>query len=254
MSDFIEDIEAYLNDELAPAERADFERVMKEDKALQIAVERHRRLIGELNALRLREKVKQNLQAPEWGGFTWQNSRRLLAAVAVLLCIAAAICLWMKRHSAQPGRMDVQPAPSSPLQTPAPQPSPPDSAPPIAIPNTPPKRIAPNIQKAYARAVGKLEALDFTLMGPAQKDASLEKTINQAINLLKRGQPSKALPLLETANTRQNELYQEDIDWLLALAWLMQEPDKAKAQLQTISTNPAHTKRLDALELLHQLE
>jgi hypothetical protein len=238
-------IEAYLNDELDAGARADFERAMRSDEALRAATEQHRAVHDALQTLRLREQVRRNLRppAPDGSG-RWPPLAAVLVAV-----VAVAVYFWTTRRpetplpAPRPPERPAAPAPAPALENPPPKPSPPA-----------PRPLSPDARRAYAEALRQLENLDYTLMGAPQKDTALERQINQAIAFLKSAQPAQAIPLLDAARRRDNDLYREDLEWLLALAWLPSNPAKGKTLLREIADNPLHTKRLDALKLLRPLE
>jgi hypothetical protein len=244
-----ERIEAYLNDELEAGARADFERAMQSDDALRAAVERHQAVHDALDTLRLREQVRNNLRPPAPDG-AGRFGRWWLPGIVFAGILAGAVYFWTARPP--------EPAPAQPQrQTPAaptPPPKPPLKNPPPTPNPAAPRPLSPGARRAYAAALGQLENLDYTFMGAPQKDTTLERQINQAIALLKNEQPTRAIPLLEAARARENALYQEDIAWLLALAWLPENTTKGRTLLQAIADDPAHTKRLDALKILRQLE
>lgn len=238
-------IEAYLNDELEAQARADFERAMQSDDDLRAAVDRQRAVHDALHTLRLREQVRNNLRPPAQdaaGRFTpWW-------LLLLLLVAAVAAYFWATRPPA--------PAPVQPQSPPAPAPrlKTPLENPPTRPDPAAPQPLSPEARRIYAAALDQLESLDYTFMGAPQKDTLLERQLNQAIALLKNAQPTRAIPLLDAARRRDNAQYQEDLDWLLALAWLPSNPAKGKTLLQAIADNPVHTKRLDALKLLRPLK
>jgi hypothetical protein len=236
-------IEAYINDELDSGARADFERAIQSDEALRAAVARRRAVHDALQTLRLREQVRHNLRPPAPDG----SGRWPLLAAVLVAVVAGTVYFWATRRPEAPAPIPPErpaaPAPESPMDNPPAKPSPPA-----------PRPLSPNARRAYAAALRQLEDLDYTFMGAPQKDTTLERQINQAIGFLKSAQPARAIPLLDVARARENALYQEDLAWVLALAWLPSNPAKGKALLQAIADDPAHTKRFDALKILRQLE
>lgn len=260
--DYIED---YLNGELSGDALDAFEQALQNDPELRQAVERHRDVIGRLRAIRLRETVKKNLVSPRAGGaMSASVNRRLLAAAAAFVLLAAATYVW---YTLTPGPQppDVADKPGTPLDSPAvqektrvaEQPPPPDTG---QRTQTPPRTNGEaltddrNVRIAFAETVRGLEHIDYGVMGETQKDSLVENQLNTAINHLKTEKPSKAIPMLESVLAKNNSLYQEDAEWLQALAWLPRDPARGKELLKNIGQNSAHAYRVKALRLLNRLE
>jgi len=260
--DYIED---YLNGELTGDALGAFEQALQNDPELRQAVERHRDMIGRLRALRLRETVKKNLVSPRAGGaMSASVNRRFLAAAAAIVLLAAATYFWVTlTPGPQPPSVADNPAtpPDSPAVQEKPrvaeQPAPPDTG---QRTPTPPRNDSEtltadrSVRIAFAETVRGLENIDYGVMGETQKDSLLENKLNTAIKYLKAGKPSRAIPLLENVLAQNNSLYQEDAEWLLALAWLPRDPARGKEQLKSIGQNSAHAYRVKALRLLNRFE
>lgn len=253
MNSFYDSIEQYLEGELSAADYAAFEAALKEDPKLQEAVEEYRAIIEEINGIKLRQTVKENLQKPVPPG--WTGSR--LWVFSALIMVSFAVLIWLLLHPIH----EVTPAnlQSTPIQsneTPIAGQANQDTllSPSFPKPTNPNQAIDPSTSLAYQEVVDQLEVIDNTLMGDEKKDASLEKLLNQAITLLKSGKSKAAIPLLEKAGNAKNDFYQDDTDWLLALAWLENDPDKSRELLQTIAQNTAHPYRVNALKLLAKMK
>ncbi len=259
MDNYYDQIELYLEDELSVAERATFEAALQQDPHLQEALEEHLAIIEEINGMRLRQIIKKNLQRPS--PQVWANLR--LWALAALLLIFTVALVWMF----MPKQSEAEPTPQS-------TPTPNTNEPPIAgqnkvdvAPTNPPSTnprpsqpknqelpVDPKTSLAYQEVVNQLEDLDYTLMGDAKKDVELEKQLNQAIALLKSNKSKAAIPLLEKVISANNAFYQDDADWLLSLAWLVNDPAKSKIRLQAIAQNTVHAYRINAIRLLSKLK
>lgn len=256
-------IEDYLNGELSGDALRAFEQALLNNPELQQSVAQHRDTIGKLRALRLRETVKKNLVSPGAGGAMAASvNRRLLAAAAAAVLLAAATYFWFIQTPGPPAIAD---HPVTPVDSPAVQQKPPIAEQPAPTdtgqqtqprPQTRPETLTDDRQArmAFAETVRDLEKIDYGVMGETQKDSALENKLNTAINYLKAEKPSRAIPLLETAMAQNNALYQEDAEWLLALAWLPRDPARGKERLKTIAQNPAHAYRAGALRLLNRLD
>ena len=256
--DYIED---YLNEELRGAALGAFEQALQNDAELRQAVERHREMLGKLHTLRLREKIKKNLVSPYAGSAKSTSvSRRFLAAAAAFVLLAAATYFW-RTYTPGPQPPPIADKPVLTLDSPAvqekprvaEQPAPPDTG---HRPHPGAESLAGdrNLRIAFAESVRGIEDIDYGVMGETQKDSLLENKLNTAIKYLKAEKPSKAIPLLERALEKNNTLYQEDAEWLMALAWLPLDPARGKELLKSIGQNPAHAYRVKALRLLNRLE
>ncbi len=265
MDKFYDKIEDYLNGELDAQALEAFEVALAQDAQLRAAVGQTRAVIEQLHAMRFRQVVKKNIQPrPAQGVFPMAN-RRMLAIAATLLLVAAATYFWREssvREAGMAAENAKQPKPNE--QPVALEPSKRDtdrSRPEVVpMPEAPSKPARENMgadlktRLAYNDAISRLEKIDYTLMGEAKKDAALEQKLNQAIALLQTKKTAEAIALLEPVDTSNNPLYKEDAEWLLSVAWLLQNPTKGKARLSTIAQAPAHTYRADALRLLRTLE
>jgi hypothetical protein len=191
----------------------------------------------------------------------WADWR--LRTLAALLLIFTAALVWKympKQNEAEPtpqsaptpntnetpiasqNKVDVPPT-NSPLRSPIPSQR--------KIQDIP---VDPKSSLAYREVVDQLEELDYALMGDEKKEVELEKQLNQAIALLKSDKSKAAIPLLEKVISANNALYQDDADWLLALAWLAIDPAKSKTRLQAIAQDVAHSDRIKAIRLLSKLK
>ena len=259
MDNYYDQIELYLEDELSVTERVAFEAALQQDLLLQEAVEEHHAIIEEINGMRLRQIIKKNLQKPS--PQVWADWRLWTLAASLLIFTAALVWMYM------PEKSEAEPTPQS---TPTPNTNETPIAsqnkvdvPPINSPSTNPRPPQPKNQElpvdpkaslAYQEVVNQLEDLDYTLMGDAKKDVELEKQLNQAIALLKSNKSKAAIPLLEKVISANNAFYQDDADWLLSLAWLVNDPAKSKVQLQAIAQNTVHSYRINAIRLLSKLK
>jgi hypothetical protein len=258
-----EQIEDYLNNELSENDRMLFEQALKDDLQLQQAVEQHRQLINRLRELKRRTFIRQHIVSNRDSDLRIVIlNRRLLATAAVIVLAVAATYLWMTQSN-DPSKSSIATRPTPPidsisLENPSlteqiPTQDPGKSTQPF--PKTNRKQPAEDRPErlAYTETVAKLETIDYTVMGDAQKDSTLENKLNLAIDFLKAEKPSDAIPLLEDILSKNNSLYQEDAEWLLALAKLYNDPIHGKERLRSISQNPSHTYRIKALRLLKQL-
>jgi tRNA nucleotidyltransferase/poly(A) polymerase len=259
MDNYYDHIEDYLENELSVTERVAFESALRQDPSLQEAVEEHRAIIEEINGMRLRQIIKKNLQKPS--PQVWTD--RHLWAIGALLLIFTTALVWIY----MPKQTETETTPRS-----APMPNTNETpiagqnkvdATPTKSPSTSPSPSQPknqdlpidlNASLAYQEAVDQLEDLDFALMGDAKKDVELEKQLNKAIALLKSYKSKAAIPLLEKVISANNAFYQDDADWLLSLAWLVNDPAKSKTRLQAIAQNTAHSYRINAIRLFSKLK
>lgn len=253
MNSFYDHIEQYLEGELSPSEQAAFEAALRQDPQLQEAVEDHRAIIEKINGMRLRQTVKKNLQKPAPQGWA---GRRFWAFSGLILTSIIALIWFLIPPSQEdvPANPPSAPVPSTetPIASQDNQDTPPPQTPPQ--PKSQDPVIDPKISLAYQEVVGQLEELDYALMGDEKKDAELEKQLNQAIALLKANKSKGAIPLLEKVASANNTFYQDDADWLLSLAWLVNDPAKSKTRLQAIAQNAAHPYRINAIRLLTKLK
>jgi hypothetical protein len=257
MEDFYDQIDIYLNDGLDASQKAAFEAALANDDALQLAVKRHQGLIAELQGMRLRESIRKHMVRP--APAARPDNLLWIVLAGILIMSAIAFYYWQSGHEATtppPATQAPAPSPTEPIanQTPPPaQPQTPTNAP--TTPAQKPTEAADaKSMELYAEAVAKLEDLDYALMGDAKKDAALEKQLNQAIALLKTGKSKAAISLLEKVSAAKNAFYQDDADWLLALAWLANDPAKSRERLQAIAQNTAHPYRVNALRLLAKMK
>jgi hypothetical protein len=257
MNSFYDHIEQYLEGELPASEHAAFEAALLQDPQLQEAVEDHRAVIQEINGMRLRQTIKKNLQKPAPQG--WADRR--LWAVGALMLTGIVVLIWI-RNLPEQGEVPANPTstPGPTIETPIAVQDNQGISPSNTAPQTPPQpksqdqAIDPKISLAYQEVVDQLENLDDALMGDAKKDAELEKQLNQAIALLKSDKSKAAIPVLEKVVSANNSFYQDDADWLLSLAWLVNDPAKSKTRLQAIAQNTAHSYRINAIRLLSKLK
>jgi hypothetical protein len=92
------DIERYLNDEMSPEERAQFEQNTEQDPAMQAELEQARALLARLKAQLLRERVQRALAADEAASLpTVTTSKRWLWIPLVLLLPVAATMYFAGR-------------------------------------------------------------------------------------------------------------------------------------------------------------
>jgi len=259
MDNYYDQIELYLEDELSVTERVAFEAALQQDLLLQEAVEEHRAIIEEINGMRLRQTIKKNLQKPS--PQVWADWRLWTLAASLLIFTAALVWMYM------PEKSEAEPTPQS-TPTPSTNETPIASQNKVDVPptNSPLRSPIPSQRKiqdipvdpksslAYREVVDQLEELDYALMGDEKKEVELEKQLNQAIALLKSDKSKAAIPLLEKVISANNALYQDDADWLLALAWLAIDPAKSKTRLQAIAQDVAHSDRIKAIRLLSKLK
>lgn len=259
MNNYYDHIEQYLEAELSVSERSAFEAAMRQDPQLKEAVEEHLAVIEEINGMRLRQTIKKNLQKPS--PQVWAD-RRLLALAALLLIFTAAL-VWMYMPKQSEAETTPQSAPTpntneTPIAGQNKVDAKPTNSPPTSPSPSQPKNqdlpIDPNASLAYQEVIDQLEDLDYALMGDAKKDVELEKQLNQAIALLKSDKSKAAIPLLEKVISANNAFYQDDADWLLSLAWLVNDPAKSKTRLQAIAQNTAHPHRINAIRLLSKIK
>lgn len=257
MDQFYNNIEAYVNGELEGNALQEFESAMTSDTALQQAVAQHREMVARLGALRLRQTVKKNLVRPSEAGVSFTISRRLLAAAASLVLVAAAVYFWLQ--TPKPDKPDIAgPAPIVPdtsavVETPPT----PDSPPPgTAHPALPAETLTKDnaVLIACAEAVQQMSEIDYTTMGADEKDPVTERQLNNAIRLLRDKKPARAGASLDAVLKKNNALYREDAEWLYALSWLMRDPEKGKNLLKNIEQDPAHGYRSNAIGLLEKIE
>ncbi|MEZ4926582.1 MAG: hypothetical protein R3A50_09915 [Saprospiraceae bacterium] len=261
-----EHIEDYLNNELSENDRLAFEKSLQDDPNLQEALENHRKLIGHLQSLRRREFIKKNMvetgsESLKAGAF----NRRLLATAAAIALVGTVAYVWVTNTQQTP-QPNLAEQPALPLDTPAitnesqfvqesPKADPEKTVKPPTNEIIPEKQtVNPKIRMAYAEAVTNLEKSDYAVMGENSKDSSLETKLNTAVRYLKADEPSGAIPLLEDVLLTGNPLYQDDAEWLLALAILPQNTERSRQALQAISRNPSHAYRIKAIKLIKQLE
>jgi len=258
MNNYYDHIEQYLEAELSESERAAFEAAMRQDPLLQEAVEAHRAIIEEINGMRLRQIIKKNLQKPS--PQVWADWRLWTLAASLLIFTAALVWMYMPEKSEAEPTPQSTPTPNT-NETPIASQNKVDATP--TNPSTNPSPLQPKNQElpvdpkaslAYQEVVDQLEDLDYALMGDAKKDVELEKQLNQAIALLKSDKSKAAIPLLEKVISANNTFYQDDADWLLSLAWLVNDPAKSKTRLQAIAQNTAHSYRINAIRLLSKLK
>lgn len=253
MNDFYDQIDLYLNGALEGPEAEAFENALQQDAQLQAAVERQRQIIAELDGMRLRQKIKQAAVKPAPGNKPWF----LLSGVLVLILAAAYWFLKPEAPENPPAietpQNSVTPPAQQPMAVDPGTPGTPDNQPQPQIPKQQPS-VDPAIQEVYASAVQDLEDIDMAVMGGAQKDAALEQKLNQAIKFLKTNRANSAVPLLESVLDANNDLYRDDAEWLLALAWLPRDVKTAKNRLNAIAQNADHSHRIDALRLIKRLE
>lgn len=258
MDQFYNNIEAYVNGELEGNALQEFESALTSDTALQQAVAQHRDMIARLGALRLRQTVKKNMVRPSEGGASFTVSRRLLAAAASLVLVAAAVYFWLQTPA--PDKSDIAGPAPFPLDSPAvvEKPVPPIPAPDTSRPDTP--SPAETLTKdnavliACAEAVQQMSEIDYTTMGADEKDPVIERQLNNAIRLLRDKKPAQAGAMLDAVLKKNNALYREDAEWLYALSWLMRDPAKGKNLLKNIEQDPAHGYRSNAIGLLEKIE
>jgi hypothetical protein len=257
MKDYYDQIDIYLNDGMDAAQKAEFEAALASDADLQVAIKRHQGLIEELHGMRLRENIRKNMVRPAPAASP--NNLRWIVLAGILIMSAIAVYYWQSRQESAtpaPESEAPKPAPTEPIANQTPTPTPPQTPANTPVPPTqkPAEPADAKTLELYAEAVAQLEDLDYALMGDEKKDAALEKQLNQAIGLLKSGKAKAAIPLLEQVKANRNTFYQDDADWLLALAWLPNDPAKSKAQMQAISQNAAHPYRINALQLLKKMK
>ncbi|MBV6442804.1 MAG: hypothetical protein DYG98_26615 [Haliscomenobacteraceae bacterium CHB4] len=257
MHSIYDNIEAFINGELEGATLQEFESALASDTALQEAVARHRDMIARLGALRLRQTVKKNMVRPSEGGASFTVSRRLLAAAASLVLVAAAVYFWLQ--TPKPVKPDIAgPAPVVPdTSAVVEMPPTPDSPPPgTARPASPAETLTKDnaVLIACAEAVQQMSEIDYTTMGADEKDPVIERQLNNAIRLLRDKKPAQAGALLDAVLKKNNALYREDAEWLYALSWLMRDPAKGKNLLKNIEQDPAHGYRSNAIGLLEKIE
>ncbi len=267
MDSYADKIEDYLNGELDDAARRDFETALQSDTDLQTAVARQREVIERLRVSRLRQKIKANMVRPV-SGSVWPAHlySRLLVGFAALVLLPAAVYFWFRN---QDKGIPVNSTPDG--QTPTPQDirkaeekTPvAEQQPPASTQNPSKKQSTPDIEPitadpavraACAEFVNRLDRVDFNVMGDAQKDATLENKLNEAVFFLKNQKPAGAIALLDAVRAADNPLYQEYAQWLEVLAWLLRDPSQGKMRLDTIATDPAHPYRTDAIRLQRRLK
>jgi hypothetical protein len=243
-------IEAYIRRELAPEAQAAFEEAMRTDAALQDAVAEHRVLMDHLEALRLRQKVAQNLSP----AVEKRRMPPLLLLITGAALVAISIFLIRVRGKQHPNPT----APEIPvLDQPSGSPAP---APEIQPEKAQDQRASP-LKKhplvadpRFAAALRTLESMDGTPMGLDDVDAQKREHLSRIIGLLRAHQPEQALTHIGAFPDVTDPEYTEDLEWLQAVALLGTQPESGLQALQTIAASPHHAYRRKAILLLESIQ
>lgn len=253
-------IEDYLNGDLTGDERSIFEKALRVDPELELAVKRYQHTIAHLDALRLREKIRENLvHAPAAGvsGPTGIWKYTAVAAAIVVLVVAAYFIFGPKEEPLMavtttpemPSVMDNAPTTPEIAETPA---------------DLPWKgngrstgKIIGKDNSLYSEAVAALDEISYTYLdGQDQKDDKLEARLNSIIGLLRNNRQDEAVAMLEVIlnSGEGTSAYREDAEWLLSIALITKDREKSREILVKIAGNPAHSYRVKAIRLLEKME
>ena len=240
-------IEDYLNGDLTGDERSIFEKALRVDPELELAVKRHQHTIAHLDVLRLREKIRENLvHAPAAGvsGPTGIWKYTAVAAAIVVLVVAAYFIFGPKEEPL----MAVTTTPEI-AETPA---------------DLPWKgngrstgKIIGKDNSLYSEAVAALDEISYTYLdGQDQKDDKLEARLNSIIGLLRNNRQDEAVAMLEVIlnSGEGTSAYREDAEWLLSVALITKDREESRKILVKIAGNPAHSYRVKAIRLLEKME
>ncbi|MBP6809877.1 MAG: hypothetical protein KA138_00040 [Saprospiraceae bacterium] len=150
MENFHQNIERYLLGELVGSELSEFKNALQSDATLAKSVAQHQEMLQRLDALRLRNKVKAAIEAPQATSVAMYSSRKFWAMAAALTVLVAAI--WFFNRPTQPNSGIVE-APSQKSST--------DTlkTPPSELPNPAPNKPQANKQIERPKEPSRLIAL-----------------------------------------------------------------------------------------------
>jgi len=109
MGNFHQNIERYLLGELVGSDLTEFENALRSDAALAKSVAQHQEMLQRLDALRLRNKVKAAIAAPETTSVAMYSSRKFWAMAAALTVLVAAIWFFNRPAQTKSGIVETQP-------------------------------------------------------------------------------------------------------------------------------------------------
>jgi len=279
------DIEAYLDDTLAPQARAEFEAQLARDAALRDAVAAAQRVRDDLLWL----AVEKGIQSGEQAFWEKQNARghrnhRIRLLLGVMLLLTAGIVWWQwgkKSERVAPEQQQMQPGQQNTLLPPS------DSTPEAPEVSGDSKKQASNAatrNRLFAENFKpyKDDSLEPSRRGNAQPSAIEQfqmlywdnkhrealvafEALNAADKnndnflflkancLLVTGQSDEAAVLLEQIIRNDRTRFMAEARWYLALSYLKSGKIKeAKNLLRTIETAPESLRQPDAKRLMEQ--
>lgn len=254
-------IESYIHGELEGEDLDAFLKAMTKNPDLQKEVDRQGKLIASLEGMRLREQVKRHQVRDR------QVHRPILAiwigtAAAVAVLVVSAIWIYKVSQTdtaarqEQPGIENTHPSITPQQQTEDKGLARDGAAGDVLVESTEPRGIARSakIREVYHDELKRFEIPDQDLMGNALAEKDLVEDLRRAYRNMQDDKPLEALRMLEGIGRVSTEWYHEDIEWMKALCFLLQDPDQGKKRLEVVANDPSHAYRIRALQVLGKLE
>ncbi|MCC7245148.1 MAG: hypothetical protein IT269_05690 [Saprospiraceae bacterium] len=194
MNDHYEKIEDYLEGQLNKADQQNFESSLKQDEELRHTVEQHREMTAQLDAMRIRQKVKSALAEQHTDAAPMRPTMysNVWAIAAALTALAAAIWFFMpEKQIPDAGIAQQQPLPEPPTSTTTPPAN--ESSNPSNTPVEHDRR-----EQLIALARTNYELPSGTFIRDISSGGAPESTLTQAANAFDRRQYNKVLQLIGT--------------------------------------------------------
>lgn len=260
-------IDDYLDGALTPSLHQQMEEALASDRSLGQEVAAQRELRARLEAMRLRKTIQKHLKARYSG---WNLF--IASGMAASILLVAGLFWWNSTEKGSPDKGGLPLAPLERTDEPA---NGNDRSLPTDSPTTSPQatleleRISPSIpaaaspaaasitnrKKLLAETIADLEIADFTIMGQGDMPrGSMATALLQGAQSLQRGELEMASNRLLEIPEDAPQLFRDEADWLLALAWMSQGQTKGDTLLASIASKADHAHRFNALRLKIQLE
>lgn len=240
---YFDRIESYLEGTNSPDDKKQFEQDLADNPELKAEYQAYlatRAAVQDFALEEIRIKVAQIAQTPPRSAKILQLNRRTIAIAAGFLILIAALSFLFGRQQYSNQNLFVQQYES---------------------PNWSPIRGANSTAEKYDQALaavqaGKVEQAIQQLRDIKQGDelfATAQYTLGHL--LLQTDQTNGAMASLEEVRDLNDTRYQENVEWILTLAYLRAGKESlVKQQLGTILQNEQHPYREDALRLQSRLQ
>lgn len=230
-------IDRYLTGEITAAERTQFERQIASDETLRREVEVARHILQGFESDGEKRLAKELAQIDE------ATLRRIIGAKRVMrpgrmiaiAGLAAAIALGIFGMQPQQSATQLY---NAYYATPVYQP-------------TPPQRGGATHSQAYAQAIEAYNQREFASAAKLFGGSSDDELFYQAVSLTETGQMPTAIAIFTRLAQLDESEYQEDAQWLLALAYLRagQRAEAQRVLTQIAAKSGVYTEKANELIL-----